>query len=69
MEILLLGEGFRKNSGELKATVNFMIRHCEALDGNLRRYSESVGRQGGPSLNKPMERVRRLHNKNLKKSR
>lgn len=38
VEILLLGEGFRKYSGELKATVNFMIRHCEVLDENLRRY-------------------------------
>ena len=67
MEILLLAEGFRKYSGELKATVNFMIRHCEVLDENLRRYYESVGMQGGPSLSKAMERVRRLDNKNLSK--
>lgn len=67
VEKLLLGEGFRKYSGELKATVNFMIRHCEVLDENLRRYYESVGTQGGPSLSKAMERVRRLHNKNLSK--
>ena len=65
VEILLLGEGFCKYSGELKATVNFMIRHCEVLNENLRRYYESVGTQGGPSLSKAMERVRRLHNKNL----
>ena len=69
VEILFLGEGFRKYSGELKATVNSMIRHSEVLDENLRRYYKSVGTQGGPLLNKAMERVRRLHNKNLKKAR
>ena len=40
VEIFLLGEGFHKYSGEFKATVNFMIRHCIVLDESLRRYYE-----------------------------
>ena len=63
VEIMLVGEGLRKYGRDIKATVNFMIDHCDILDYNLKRYYESEGASGGPTMNKAMDRVRRLQQK------
>ena len=55
--------------------LNYRIRSIFRKEGIPVRVAHksytlrSVGTHGGPSLNKAMERVRRLHNKNLKKAR
>jgi hypothetical protein len=66
---VLVGDGFRKYGRDSKAIVNFMIKHQDILDGNLQRYYESVGRPGGPTMNKAIDRVRRLQQKKLQEAR
>jgi len=59
----LIMEGLRRYGRDFKATVRFLIKHCDVLDENLKKYYESVGKPGGASIKKAVERARRLEQK------
>ncbi|KAK3744266.1 hypothetical protein QZH41_019937, partial [Actinostola sp. cb2023] len=63
VEKSLIMEGLRRYGRDFKATVRFLIKHCDALDENLKKYYESVGKPGGASIKKAVERARRLKQK------